>query len=81
MSATLKSIAGFLGRRYGIPEAKGFTNSTVLGSVGVSTVNGSPVQLWNWIVEKTTPSIQFKLNTWTLDQTGNIIAANSFGPF
>src|SRR5260221_1315732 len=59
----------------------GFTNSTVLGSVGVSTVNGSPVQLWNWIVEKTTPSIQFKLNTWTLDQTGNIIAANSFGPF
>ena len=58
-----------------------FGNFTALGTVGVSTVNGSPVQLWNWLIETTTPSQQFKLNTWTLDRTGNIIAANSFGPF
>jgi hypothetical protein len=59
----------------------GFGSSTniLLGKVEASQVNGKPVQLWNWILEPASQT--FGLNTWTLDQTGNIIASNSFGPF
>jgi hypothetical protein len=60
----------------------GFGPSTILGSVAVSTLNGSPVQLWNWLVEDiTATNEQFGLNTWTIDQTGNIIASGNYGPF
>jgi hypothetical protein len=55
-----------------------FPGTTVMG-VDVGQVNGSPVQIWEWYTQ--TPPFAVGLRTWTIDQTGNIIASSNYGPF
>ena len=48
--------------------------------VDLSQINGSPVQIWHWFIAGSSAT-QLGERTWTLDQTGNIIASASYGPF
>jgi hypothetical protein len=48
--------------------------------LGIVTIDSpTPNQLWHWIV--TGPGGSYGLNTWSVNPSGQIISASSFGPF
>jgi hypothetical protein len=55
------------------------STSVLLGGVEVSQINSQQVTILNWLVIPGTGKAG--LNTWTVDTGGNVISANSFGPF
>jgi hypothetical protein len=55
-----------------------FGTLTELAGVDVSKINGNPVQIWHWLFVSGTGAGD---KVWTIDQTGNIIASASYGPF
>jgi hypothetical protein len=59
-----------------------FGTLTELVGVDVSKINGNPVQIWHWLFVNGTGAGQAAGDkVWTIDQTGNIIASASYGPF
>lgn len=58
-----------------------FTNALVGQVTLPPTSSGPPNQLWHWVTAGPGPLRTFGVNTWTINPSGVVIAATSFGPF